>query len=360
MPVSEDADDDSKTEEPTQKKLDEAHNQGQFPMSPEVANWFIVAIALILLSSSLPATMKGMVPRLTFYFENIDSLPMDEGSVGLLLLRTLKDIFWALWLPILLLGAGGVLATLGQKGWHVSWELISPKFSKLNPLPGLMGMFSTQKLVELGKSLAKLAVVGGVAYLSLQPMILGIEHFIGIDMMLLLKEMDGLAFRLLAGVLAILTILVGADVFYQRFSFNKKMKMTKQEVKDEHKQAEGDPQIKGRIRQIRMERARKRMMGAVPDADVVVTNPTHFAVALKYDSKTMSAPMVVAKGVDHVAFKIREIAEENDVPVMENPPLARALYAACDIDEEVPSEHYRAVAEVITYVFKLKGRMGRT
>ncbi|NUB29763.1 flagellar biosynthesis protein FlhB, partial [Azospirillum brasilense] len=139
----------------------------------------------------------------------------------------------------------------------------------------------------------------------------------------------------------------------------KKMRMTKQEVKDEHKQAEGDPHVKGRIRQLRFERARKRMMAAVPSADVVVTNPTHFAVALKYDSSTMGAPMVVAKGADAVAFKIREIAEENGVPVMENPPLARALYAACDIDEEVPSEHYRAVAEVITYVFKLKGRAVR-
>ena len=357
--MSEDADDASKTEEPTQKKLDEAHKQGQFPLSPEVGNWFLVAVALVTLTAFLPKTLQGMVPRLNYYFENIDRLPMDQASVGFLMLRVVKDALWALWLPILLLMFAGVIATIGQKGWHVSWELITPKFNKLNPLPGLMNMFTTQKLVELAKSLAKLAVVGGVAYLALQPMMLSIEHFIGIDMMMLVREMDSLTFRLLVGVLAILTVLVAGDVFWQRYSFNKKMKMTKQEVKDEHKQAEGDPQVKSRIRQIRFERARKRMMAAVPTADVVVTNPTHFAVALKYDSKTMSAPMVVAKGADAVAFKIREIAEENDVPVMENPPLARALYAACDIDEEVPSEHYRAVAEVITYVFKLKGRMGR-
>jgi flagellar biosynthetic protein FlhB len=357
--VSEDADDASKTEEPTQKKLDEAHKQGQFPLTQEIGNWLLVAAALVILTSSLPKTMQGMVPRLNYYFENIDRLPMDQASVGFLLLRVVKDALWALWLPILLLMFAGVISTIGQKGWHVSWDLITPKFNKLNPLPGLMNMFSTQKLVELAKSLAKLAVVGGVAYLALQPMMLTIEHFIGIDMMMLVREMDSLAFRLLVGVLAILTVLAAGDLFWQRFSFNKKMKMTKQEVKDEHKQSEGDPQVKGRIRQIRFERARKRMMAAVPTADVVVTNPTHFAVALKYDSKTMSAPMVVAKGADAVAFKIREIAEENDVPVMENPPLARALYAACDIDEEVPSEHYRAVAEVITYVFKLKGRMAR-
>lgn len=354
--MSEDADDASKTEEPTQKKLDKAHEEGQWPLSPEVGNWMLVAAALVLLTSSIPKTMKGMVPRLTYYFENIDQIPMDQASVGLLLIRVMKDALWALWLPILLLTVAGLIATIGQKGFHVSWGLIVPKFEKLNPLPGLMNMVSAQKGIELVKSLAKLAVVGGVAYLALQPMMATIEHFIGIDVMMLVREMDGLAFRLLVGVLTVLTVLAGGDLFWQRFSYNKKMRMTKQEVKDEHKQQEGDPVVKGRIRQIRFERARKRMMAAVPNADVVVTNPTHFAVALKYDPSQMGAPMVLAKGVDQVAFKIREIAESNNVPVIENPPLARALYAACDIDEEVPSEHYRAVAEVITYVFKLKGR----
>ncbi|WP_318317621.1 EscU/YscU/HrcU family type III secretion system export apparatus switch protein, partial [Stenotrophomonas maltophilia] len=173
-----------------------------------------------------------------------------------------------------------------QKGFNVSWELIAPKFSKLNPISGVANLFSAQKGVDLLKSLAKVAVVGVVAYIALQPMMLTIGHFIGIDMMLLLREMDGLTFRLVAGVLAILTLIAGADLFWQRHSFDKKMRMTKQEVKDEHKQAEGDPHVKGRIRQLRFERARKRMMAAVPSADVVVTNPTHFAVALKYDSST--------------------------------------------------------------------------
>ncbi|MBP2311838.1 flagellar biosynthesis protein FlhB [Azospirillum soli] len=357
--MSEDADESSKTEEPTQKKLDEAHKEGRYALTQEIGNWLMVAAALVILVSILPGTMKGMVPRLNYYFANFDQIPMDQASVGMVLMRLLKDTLWALWLPLLLLGFAGVIGTVGQKGFNVSWSLIAPKFEKLNPLPGLKNMFTVEKLVELGKSLAKLAVVGVVAYMALQPMMTGIEHFIGIDMMLLVREMDSLTFRLLAGVLAILTVIAAADLFWQRHSYNKKMKMTKQEVKDEHKQAEGDPHVKGRIRQLRFERARKRMMAAVPSADVVVTNPTHFAVALKYDSQTMGAPMVVAKGADQIAFKIREIAEANDVPVMENPPLARALYATCDIDEEVPSEHYRAVAEVITYVFKLKGRSAR-
>ncbi len=357
--MSEDADDSSKTEEPTQKKLEEAHKKGQYAMTQEIGNWLMVAAALLILVTTLPGTLMGMVPRLNFFFEHLDQIPMDQGGVGKLLMRVMKDILWALWLPILLLLFAGVMGTIGQKGFNVSWELIVPKFEKLDPISGIKNMFSAQKGVDLLKSLAKVAVVGGVAYLALQPMMLTIGHYIGIDMMLLLHEMDSLTFRLLAGVLAILTLIAGADLFWQRHSFDKKMRMTKQEVKDEHKQAEGDPHVKGRIRQLRFERARKRMMAAVPGADVVVTNPTHFAVALKYDAKTMGAPMVVAKGADAVAFKIREIAEENGVPVMENPPLARALYAACDIDEEVPSEHYRAVAEVITYVFKLKGRTVR-
>jgi len=357
--VSEDADESSKTEDPTGKKLDEAHKQGNFAMTREVANWLMVAVMMIVLVSILPGTMKGMIVRLNYYFENLDQIAFDRAGVGALLFRVMMDSLWALWLPILLFVVAGVMSTIGQTGFHVSWQLIEPKFSKLNPLPGLMNMFKANQLVELLKSLAKLAVVGGVAYLALQPMFKSIETYIGIDIMALLQHIDALAYRLLAGVLAVLTLIAGGDFFWQKMQFDKNMKMTKQEVKDENKQSEGDPQVKGRIRQIRFERARKRMMAAVPNADVVVTNPTHFAIALKYDPAAMGAPMVLAKGVDQVAFRIREVAEANNVPVIENPPLARALYAACDIDEEVPSEHYRAVAEVITYVFKLKGKAVR-
>ncbi|AWK84820.1 flagellar biosynthesis protein FlhB [Azospirillum thermophilum] len=355
--MSEDADESSKTEEPTQKKLDEAHKKGQYAMTRELGNWLMVAAMLVLLLSVVPGTLKGLMLRLNYYLENVDGITLDRGGVGAVLFRVMSDTLWALWLPIVLLVIASVLATVSQKGFSVSWELIQPKLEKLNPIAGFGRMFklSTQG-VELLKSLAKLAVVGAVSYLCLQPMFTGIEHFIGIDMMAMVREMDVLAFRLLAGVLAVLTVIAAGDLFWQRYEYNKNMRMTKQEVKDEHKQQEGDPMVKGRIRQIRFERARKRMMAAVPEADVVVTNPTHFAVALKYDPTKMSAPLVLAKGVDQVAFKIREVAEANEVPVVENPPLARALYAACDIDEEVPSEHYRAVAEVITYVFKLKGR----
>ncbi|HYG88717.1 MAG TPA: flagellar biosynthesis protein FlhB [Azospirillum sp.] len=359
--MSEDADDASKTEEPTQKKLEEAHKKGNFAISREIHNWLAVAAALVILMAVLPGTTAGLQQRLSFYVEHIHELPMDRANVGMILVRVLLDILWALWLPVLMLCAAGVLGSVAQTGWNVSWELIVPKFEKLNPLTGFTRLFgSVRQLIELAKGIAKLAVVGGVAYLALKPMIVSVEHFTGADVMLLLSEMKELIYRLFVGVLAVLTLIAGGDLLWQRHDYNKKMRMTRQEVKDEHKQQEGDPMIKARVRQLRYERARKRMMANVPNADVVVTNPTHYAVALKYDPASVGAPVVLAKGVDQIALKIREIAEGNDVPVVENPPLARALYASVELDEEIPSEHYRAVAELITYVFKLKGRPVRT
>ena len=180
------------------------------------------------------------------------------------------------------------------------------------------------------------------------------DHFgaMAVDDMLAMVRL--VAAKVIVGVLTVMTVITLIDVIYQRFMHTKELRMTKQQVKDEHKQSEGDPLIKSRLRQIRVERARKRMMAAVPEADVVITNPTHFAVALKYDQKSMEAPRVVAKGVDNVALRIREVAEENDVAVVENPPVARALHASVDIDQEIPPEHYKAVAEIIGYVMRLK------
>lgn len=355
--MSEDADESSKTEEPTQKKLDEAHKQGNWPLSQEVAATLSIAAATTALVMHVPGMMRDLLRRLEAYIAKLHEIPMDAAGVGRVLKQALEDVVTALWLPMLLFVAAALLATYVQKGFAMSWQVIEPKFSKLNPLAGLKRIFSgSEQAVQLGKSIAKLAVVGAVAYMALTPMIANIQLFIGADIMQLLREMDELAFKLFTGVLTISIVIAAADTFWQRHRYHEKMKMTKQEIKDEGKQAEGDPHVKARIRGIRIERARKRMMAAVPQASVVVTNPTHFAVALKYEQGAMGAPVVVAKGVDAVAFKIREVAEANDVPVVQNPPLARALYAACDIDEEVPSEHYRAVAEVITYIYKLRGR----
>ncbi|WP_029008874.1 flagellar biosynthesis protein FlhB [Azospirillum halopraeferens] len=355
--MSEDADESSKTEDPTEKKKEKAREEGQFARSQEINNWLIVAVMFIVLVSMLPSTLSGLQRRLTFYIEHVYQIPMDTGGVGQVLYRVVGDVLWALWLPVVLLVIAGILASVAQTGWHISWKLIIPKFSKLDPLKGLKRIFSGgAQAVELAKGVGKLLLVGGVSYLALLPMLRSIELYVGMDPFGLLASMDDIAFTLLAGVLAVLSIIAAGDLAWQTYSHNKKMKMTKQEVKDEHKQAEGDPVVKGRIRQLRFERARQRMMASVPQADVVVTNPTHYSIALKYDPQTMQAPVLLAKGVDSVAMKIREVATEHDIPIVENPPLARALYATVDIDEEIPAEHYRAVAEIITYVFKLKQR----
>ncbi len=355
--MSEDADETSKTEEPTQKKLDEAHRQGNWPLSQEIPLSFIMLAVLVIVIALIPGLVRDLFHALNFYVERVSDLPMDSGNVGRILLRVIRDMILALWLPLLLLLVAGTMGTVVQKGFTYSWELIIPKFEKLNPIAGFKRLFSPgPQTMELVKGIAKMAVVGGIAYLALLPMVKSVEHFIGIDLLQLVDEMKGLVKTLVIGVTAVVFIIAAADTAYQRYQYNKKMRMTKQEVKDEHKQQEGSPEVKSRIRQIRFERARSRMMANVPGADVVVTNPTHFAVALKYDTQRMGAPFVVAKGVDSLALKIREVAQDNDVPVVENPPLARALYATVEVDEEIPAEHYRAVAELISYVYKLKKR----
>lgn len=358
--MSEDADDASKTEEPTQKRLDKAHGEGQWPLTAELANALVMAAILLIVILWFPRMAIDITRRLSFYIEHVDEISTDVGGLSGLLVRAVIDMVSAVWAPLLLLCVAGVYGTVFQKGWYISWKPIVPNFGKLNPVNGLKSIFSLgPQMMELGKSLAKLAVVGGLAYIAVAPMLRTIEHFIGIELAMLVRELRWVIFRLLIGVAVVVGAIAAVDVYYQRYSYNKKMRMTKQEVKDEFKQSEGDPQVKARIRQIRLERVRKRMMAAVPTASVVVTNPTHFAVALKYEAGETGAPVVVAKGADNVAKRIREIANENKVPIVENPPLARALYASVEVDEEIPAEHYRAVAEVISYVMKLRRAAGR-
>jgi flagellar biosynthesis protein FlhB len=210
--------------------------------------------------------------------------------------------------------------------------------------------------VEFIKGVIKLAIVAWIAYYLMAPELDRAEQLMDMDVIDVLAEIYWLVIRLMIGVVAFMLVVAVADYVYQRFEYMKQLRMSRQEIRDEHKQSEGDPQVKARLRQIRMDRARRRMMAAVPTADVVVTNPTHFSVALRYDSETMAAPSVVAKGVDTVAFRIRELAKQHDVPIVENPPLARALFAGVEIDQQVPEAHFKAVAQVISYVYRLKGR----
>lgn len=213
--------------------------------------------------------------------------------------------------------------------------------------------------MEFGKTLIKFVLVGGIGVYIVWPELDMLNQLMTISADEMLQVVSSLIVRLLVGVIIFMTIVALIDFIYQQTQQKKKLRMTKQEVKDEYKQLEGDPHVKARIRQLRQERSRQRMMAAVPESDVVITNPTHYAVALKYDYDTMEVPVVTAKGADFVAQKIRELAEENDIPLVENPPLARALHATVEVDEEIPPAQYKAVAEVISYILKLSGKMPR-
>ena len=211
-------------------------------------------------------------------------------------------------------------------------------------------------MIEFLKGLAKISLVGAVAFVIVYPYFGGMDHWVGLPIPILEDEIMRVINRLLIGILVVLFVIMTTDFAYQRFEHYKKLRMTKQELKDEYKQSEGDPHVKARLRQLRNERARRRMMQSVPKADVVITNPTHFAIALEYKPETMDAPICLAKGTDSVALRIREVAKEHNISIVENPPLARTLYDVVELDEAIPPEQYKAVAEVISFVFKTKGR----
>ncbi|WP_158047123.1 flagellar biosynthesis protein FlhB [Skermanella pratensis] len=354
--MAEDDDDASKTEDPTGKKLSDAREKGNVPMSQEAKNWLMLLGGLVVVSLVAPASIRRLSDALVGFFERAGTERLDQGMIGLILADTVLTALLAILLPVIIMAAAGVLGTILQIGWLVTAEKMKPDLTKLNPLPAFMRLFSMQNSLEMVKGFVKMAVVGVVCAIVLRPVIASVEHYVGMPMDLLLAETQYLVVKLFLWVTIIMLFVAMADFFYQRFEYTKKMRMTKQDVKEEFKQQEGDPIVKARLRQMRFDKARRRMMQAVPRADVVVTNPTHFAVALKYDQSAMAAPVVLAKGADAVAAKIREIAREHDIPLVENPPLARALYAAVEIDQEIPPEHYKAMAEVISYVFKLKNR----
>jgi flagellar biosynthetic protein FlhB len=355
--MSEDQDDSSKTEDPSSRKLDKAHKEGQFAISREVNNFMTMAGILVIVAWIAPFIVDGLKGHLEHFLSDFDQMPMDQESVRLLIAESMTDVVIYSGMALALLMVLGILATVLQIGFHVTWASLKIDFGKLSPIAGFKRMFKLDRqAVEMGTNIAKLVLVGIIVYIILAPVVRSFEHFIGMDMIDLLKEVHDVAFRMVLAILMVVFVITAADLAYQRHTFFQKMKMTKQEVKDEYKQTEGDPLVKGKIRSLRIQRARQRMMAAVPKADVVVTNPTHFAVAMKYDPTGPRAPVVVAKGVDFVALNIRKVAEANGIPIVENPPLARVLYDTVEIDDEIRADQYKAVAEVITYVYRLKGR----
>lgn len=352
--MADDTDDSQKTEEPTSKRLADAREKGQVPRSQEVSHWFIMVALALVVGIFAPSLMSDIGALLRPFLERPHMMVLDGGGMREILTETALGILKVSAVPLAIILAAGLAAGTIQNGIIVTTEQIKPKLSNIGFKRGFKKMFSSRALADFLKGILKLAIVGLVVFLIVWPDrndVLVIPTMAVQDVLALVQAE---AAKVIVGVLTVMTVIALADVMYQRYLHHKELRMTKQQIKDEHKQSEGDPLIKSRLRQIRVERARKRMMAAVPEADVVVTNPTHFAVALKYDQATMEAPRVVAKGVDNVALRIREVAEENDVAVVENPPVARALHASVEIDQEIPPEHYKAVAEIIGYVMRLK------
>ena len=345
--------DEDKTQDPTAKRLEDAHKRGDVAKSIEVNTWFMIAGATFVMSSFSGSIANNLTVPLKNLLEHAGQMKTDGPSLLLLVGRLEYMMMAALGIPFVLLIVAAVGSHLIQHRPVWSVDPITPKLSKISPIGGFKRLFSGDALVNFGKGLVKIAVVGAIVVAVCWPERDRLDTMMTADPIMILLDFQEIGIKIFAAVLAVITAIAAADYFYVRQKWWKRQMMTVQETREEYKQMEGDPHVKGRIRQLRQDRARKRMMQAVPDATVVITNPTHFAVALKYD-KSMSAPKCVAKGADAVAFRIREMAKEHDVPIVENPPLARALFAAVDVDETIPGEHFKAVAEVIGFVMRLK------
>ncbi len=351
--MSEQPDKSEKTEEPSQKKLDDAHKKGDVAKSQEVTTWFMILGSAMLFAFMSPMASASLLDIFRNLIGNADQFEIGDAGFRTFISGVIWSVMGAILLPLSFMAVVAVAGNLIQHKPVLSADPIKPKWSKISPLAGFKRLFSSESLVNFAKGVMKLTIVSFAIFLVVWPERDRLETIITLDPSMILGVFLELGIKIFIATLAIITIIAFADYLYQRHKWWEKQKMTIKEVRDEYKQMEGDPQIKSRIRQLRQQRAQKRMMSAVPDATVVITNPTHYAIALKYDENT-NAPICLAKGADNIALKIREVAKTNDIPIVENPPLARALFASVEIDEAIPTEHFKAVASVIGYVMRLK------
>jgi flagellar biosynthetic protein FlhB len=355
------ADDDSaeKTQDPTQKRLDDAHERGDVAKSQEVNTWFLIGGATLVMSSFSGSIGSGIEMPLRNLIAKSWMINVDGPGLLVLTQSLGFAVLSALGVPFLFLIIAAVAGNMIQHRLVWSAEALTPKFSKISPMAGAKRIFGKQAAANFLKGLFKLIALGVVMMAVLWPERHRLDAMIRFEPEAIMGVTTTLTLQLMGAVVAMLALVAIADFFFQYRQWYEKQKMSLQEIKEEYKQSEGDPHVKGRIRQLRQQRMKKRMMAAVPKASVIITNPTHYAVALTYD-RGMPAPICVAKGVDAVALKIREVAKAHDVPIVENVALARALHASVEIDDEIPVEHYKAVAEIIGYVMGLKrGISGR-
>ncbi|MEZ5958544.1 MAG: flagellar biosynthesis protein FlhB [Hyphomonadaceae bacterium] len=353
------ADDDDKTEEPTSRKLEQAREKGDIIYTPEVGT----ALSLIALTG-IVAFMSGpiayqMANAFVGFLSTPDQYSTQPGALEHILGQIGLKLLAIFGLACLALAAAGVTARYIQDKGTFTGEKLQPKLDKLNPMEGFKRVFGKQAFASFLKSLAKLGVVGGVMLWALWPKDATLENMSLLDPSALLIYVQDRVVAMLIALTSASAFIAVIDYVFTRQSYMKRQRMSRREIKEEHRQQDGDPMVKAKLRQIRMQRSRQRMMQNVPQASVIITNPTHYAVALKYDPVTTPAPVCLAMGVDAVALRIREVAEEHDIPIVENPPLARALFATAELDQPIPKEHYEAVAKVIGFVMRLARRRGR-
>ncbi len=355
--MSEEDDDTSKTEDPSPKKLEEARKKGQVPVSREINNWVMLCAGTLVILTMGPSMMTELMNVLRSYIGEAHEFPEMPGGMRFAVVEALWEIFKIMGMPLLFLVAAAIAGPLLQVGPMFAPDIISMDLSKISPSKGFSRLFSMKSIIEFVKGILKLGIVSVVGFIIMKPYFNTLDHMVGLPIPAALDETKILMTKLMVGILVVLFIVALADLMYQRYEHMQKMRMSKQEVKDEYRQSEGDPMVKAKLRQLRQQKAQQRMMQNVPTADVVITNPTHYSIALKYDPDINEAPIVVAKGVDELALRIRETAREHNVIILPNPPLARILFDNVEVDEAVPAEHYKAVAEIISYVFRLKGKL---
>ena len=346
-----------KTEQATPKRLQEMREKGQVAKSREVPS-IAVLVASLFVFYFLGATMiKEFMELMRWAFENSGSVMLKESTIRWLLAEYLRRC-WGIVAPLLVaIIAVGLLSNYLQVGFIFSFESIVPKLSKLDPIKGFTKIFSKETLVELVKNIFKILIVGSVTYLTVRGELDNIIPIMDMEVWSILGYMGSVCFKIIFRTSWVLIVLALLDYAFQRWNFQQDAKMSKQEVKDEFKQREGDPLVRSRIKQVQREMARKRMMEAVPRADVVITNPVHLAVVVEYNSQQMMSPKVTAKGSRLIAERIKEVAREYQVPIIEDKPLAQALFSGVEIGQEIPIVFYKAVAEILAYVYRLKNKV---
>jgi flagellar biosynthetic protein FlhB len=350
------ADDQEKTEEATSKKIEDARKDGNVPKSQDTSAFITLLVALVAFLALL-SFIQSRIVYLYYYYQSLIGTEITKEVTLQISMISFREIIFMVIPLALAVSIAGILANIMQIGFIFTTKPLMPDISKLDPLKGLKNLFSMKKAVETVKILLKVGLILWVCYyflLSFTKELPTVIYFPLFDQLAWLKEK---MLILVAVILLLFLILALADLLFVRFSYFKSLRMSKQEVKDEYKQMEGDPKIKAKIRQIQMQMTRKRMMQEIPQADVVITNPTHYAVAIRYNQEKEAAPKVVAMGTDFVALRIKEIAMNHNVQIVENPPLARELYKKCKLGDMIPENLYKAVAEVLAFVYKSSKKM---